>query len=109
MKGQILLALCLAVAFGGRAQDDHDNMMKLLGIRTLRPGPNGDEKAPNHANYDTALANPYPDLPDILTLRNGKKVTTAAMWWDQRRPEIACDERPEQRCRDGHEPRWRAR
>lgn len=74
-----------------RAQDDHDNMMKQLCIRALRPGPSGDDKAPNHANYDTALANPYPNLPDMLTLKNGKKVTTAAIWWDQRRPEIVED------------------
>lgn len=72
-------------------QQDHDNMMKQLGIRALRPGPSGDDKAPNHANYDTALANPYPVLPDVLTLKNGKRVTTAAMWWDRRRPEIVED------------------
>src|SRR5262249_45619151 len=41
--------------------------------------------------YDPAKANPYPDLPDVLTLKNGKKVTTAAMWWNQRRPEIVED------------------
>jgi len=91
MKGKILLALCVATTMGVRAQDDHEHMMKVLGIRSLRPGPSGDEKAPNHANYDTALANPYPNLPDILTLKNGKKVTTAAVWWDQRRPEIVED------------------
>jgi hypothetical protein len=91
MKGLILLALCLTGALCIRAQDDHDNMMKLLGIKSLRPGPSGDEKAPNHANYDTALANPYPNLPDALTLNNGKKVTTAAMWWAQRRAEIVED------------------
>jgi hypothetical protein len=91
MKGLILLALCLTGVLCVRAQDDHENMMKLLGIRSLRPGPSGDEKAPNHANYDTALANPYPNLPDVLTLNSGKKVTTAAMWWDQRRPEIVED------------------
>ena len=73
------------------AQQDHDNMMKQLGIKALRPGPSGDEKAPNHANYDEALANPYPDLPDALTLKNGKKVTTPEMWWKLRRPEIAED------------------
>ena len=73
------------------AQQDHDDMMKQLGIKALRPGPSGDEKAPNHANYDTALANPYPDLPDVLTLKNGGKVTTADMWWKQRRPEIVED------------------
>ena len=73
------------------AEQDHDNMMKQLGIKALRPGPSGDAKAPDHANYDTALANPYPDLPDVLTLKNGEKVTTADMWWKRRRPEIVED------------------
>ena len=52
-------------------------MMDQLGIKALRPGPSGNEKAPNHANYDEALANPFPNLPDVLTLKNGRKVTTA--------------------------------
>ncbi len=69
-------------------EQDHQNMMDQLGIKALRPGPSGDEKAPNHANYDPALANPYPNLPPILTLANGKPVTTPAAWWNQRRPEI---------------------
>jgi hypothetical protein len=73
------------------AEQDHQNMMDQLGIKTLREGPSGDEKAPNHANYDEALANPYPNLPDVLTLKNGQKVTTPAMWWNQRRPEIVED------------------
>ncbi|MFB0498588.1 hypothetical protein ABID99_004825 [Mucilaginibacter sp. OAE612] len=73
------------------ADHDHQYMMKQLGIKTLRNGPSGDESAPNHANYDEALANPYPDLPDALTLKNGKKVTTAEMWWKQRRPQIVKD------------------
>ena len=73
------------------AADDHANMMQQLGIKALRPGPSGDENAPNHANYDEATANPYPNLPDALTLKNGKKVTTPAIWWNQRRPEIAED------------------
>ena len=73
------------------AEQDHQNMMNQLGIKTLRPGPSGNEADPNHANYDESLANPYPNLPDVLTLNNGKKVTTAAMWWDYRRPEIAED------------------
>ena len=58
--------------------DDHQNMMDQLGIKALRPGPSGNESAPNHANYDEATANPYPNLPDVLTLKNGKKVTKAA-------------------------------
>src|SRR5687768_5621202 len=70
---------------------DHQNMMEQLGIKSLRPGPSGNENAPNHANYDESKANPYPDLPDVLTTRDGKKVTTAEMWWKQRRPEIVED------------------
>jgi hypothetical protein len=73
------------------AAEDHQNMMDQLGIKALRPGPSGNESAPNHANYDEATANPYPNLPDALTLKNGKKVTKAAVWWNQRRPEIVED------------------
>src|SRR5512145_164694 len=71
--------------------DDHRNMMEQLGIKALRPGPSGNESAPNHANYDEALANPYPNLPDPLMLANGRKVTSADVWWKQRRPEIVED------------------
>jgi hypothetical protein len=70
------------------ADQDHQNMMDQLGIKALRPGPSGDEKAPNHANYDESKANPYPNLPDPLTLNNGEKVRTVKMWWDERRPQI---------------------
>jgi hypothetical protein len=74
------------------ADQDHQNMMDQLGIKTLRPGADGFSlTVPNAANYDEAKANPYPNLPDVLTLKNGKKVTTPAMWWDQRRPEIVED------------------
>ena len=62
--------------------------MEQLGITALRPGPSGNESAPNHANYDESLANPYPNLPDALTLRSGSKVTSAETWWNERRPEI---------------------
>ena len=109
MKNNILLVLSVAAAAHVSAQQpsaaksayappvtftteqDHEDMMKQLGIKALRPGPSGDEKAPNHANYDEAQANPYPNLPDLLTLKNGKAVTTPAMWWNQRRPEIVED------------------
>lgn len=72
-------------------QQDHENMMKQLGINELRPGPSGNESDPNHANYDESLANPCPQLPDILATKNGKKVTTPEIWWKQRRPEIVED------------------
>jgi lysophospholipase L1-like esterase len=65
--------------------EDHQNMLGQLGIKALRPGPSGNEKDPNHANYDEALANPFPDLPDVLTLKSGRKVTTAAGWPERRR------------------------
>ena len=70
------------------AEQDHQNMMNQLGIKSVRPGPSGNENAPNHANYDESIANPCPQLPDILTMNNGTKVTNAEMWWKQRRPEI---------------------
>ncbi|MGD1070998.1 MAG: acetylxylan esterase [Bryobacteraceae bacterium] len=73
------------------AAEDRHNMMDQLGIKALRPGPSGNEAAPNHANYDESTANPYPNLPDALTLKNGGKVNTADLWWRQRRPEIVED------------------
>src|SRR5205814_727631 len=74
------------------AQEDHKRMMDLLGIKQLRPGASSrDPKAANAVNYDESKANPYPDLPDPLVLKNGQKVTTAEMWWKQRRPEIVED------------------
>jgi hypothetical protein len=70
------------------ADQDHQNMMDRLGIKALRPGPSGDEKASNHANYDESQANPYPNLPDPLTMNDGRKVTTARIWLELRRPEL---------------------
>lgn len=74
----------------GNSESQAD-MMKQLGITKLRPGRNSAAGTPNSANYDETKANPFPDWPDALTLKNGQKVTTAQMWWDQRRPEIAED------------------
>ena len=71
------------------AQADRQKMLDLLHIDSLRQGANGNNpQAPNAANYDESKANPYPNLPDPLVLNNGKKVTSAKMWWNQRRPEI---------------------
>jgi len=73
------------------AAEDHRNMMKQLGIQALRPGPSGNEAAPNHANYDESAANPFPNYPEILKLKDGRVVTTPKMWWNERRPEIIED------------------
>src|SRR6187402_2617078 len=70
------------------AQQASDHMLQQLGITKLRPGPSGNESAPNHANYDESLANPCPQLPDMFALNTGNKITTADEWWKQRRPEI---------------------
>lgn len=73
------------------AEDDHRNMMEQLGIRALRPGPSGKENAPNHANYDESKANPFPDCPGVLKLKDGRVVSTPEMWWKERRFEIVED------------------
>ncbi len=73
-------------------QDDHQRLMDILHITEVRRGRDGNNKdSPYYANYDESKANPYPDLPDPLTLKNGKKVTKAADWWNKRRPEIVED------------------
>jgi len=70
------------------SEQDHRNMLDQLGIKALRPGPSGNEKDRNHANYDEAKANPYGDLPDALVLNNGQKINSQEEWWKRRRPEI---------------------
>ena len=72
------------------SEQDHQRMLDLLRITALRRRPDGDPKSPNAANVDEAKVPPY-HLPDPLILKNGKKVTTAAMWGKERRPEIAED------------------
>jgi hypothetical protein len=93
----ILAAACLASlwaqpapnpAMAAATAEDHKDMMRQLGIQSLRPGPSGRPDAPNSANYDESLANPFPDYPAILTLKNGKKVNSAKIWQEKRRPEI---------------------
>jgi hypothetical protein len=81
--------------FGGNnaaTEADHQNMMNQLGIKEIRRGRDGNNpKSPNYANYDESKANPFPNLPDPLVLKDGEKVTTPDMWWNQRRPEIVED------------------
>ncbi len=73
------------------SQADRQKMMDLLNITTLRRGADGNNKqSPFYANYDESKASPYSTLPDPLVMKNGKKVTTAAMW-PARRAEIMED------------------
>jgi hypothetical protein len=71
------------------SRDDQKLMMEKLGITSMRPGRSPDTHASNAANYDEALANPFPELPDLLTTEKGKSVTSPEMWVEVRRPEIA--------------------
>ena len=73
-------------------ETDHQRLMDLLHMTTIRRGRDGNNKdSPFYANYDEAKANPYPKLPDPLVLKNGKAVKKAADWWKLRRPEIVED------------------
>lgn len=73
------------------SEQDHQRLMDMLRITSLRRGADGDPKSPNAANYDESKAGPNSKLPDPLLLKNGKPVTTANVWGDQRRAEIAED------------------
>ncbi|WP_375419804.1 hypothetical protein [uncultured Sphingomonas sp.] len=89
--GALVVAVLASTAFAAgpwSVEQDHADMMRQLGITQLRPGANGDPSAPDAANYDEAKANPYPAWPDLLKMADGRPVTTAAMWREQRRPEL---------------------
>ena len=89
--GAIIVAFFASTSFAAgpwTAEQDHADMMRQLGISQLRAGANGDPNAPDAANYDPAKANPHPIWPDLLKMADGRPVTTAAMWRQQRRPEL---------------------
>jgi hypothetical protein len=69
------------------AEQDHQRLMELLHITSLRPGPSGDPKAPDAANVDESKVPPYA-LPDPLLFKDGKRVNSGEAWWKLRRPEI---------------------
>ena len=73
------------------SEQDHQRLLDILHIDSLRPGPSGNPKAPNAANADESKATTYTTLPDPLILKSGTKVTSAKMWWKKRRPEIVAD------------------
>ena len=72
------------------AQEDHKRMMELLHIKELRRGADGNRKSERAANIDESKANPYPELPDPLTFKDGTKVTSPEQW-RKRRAEIVED------------------
>jgi (4-O-methyl)-D-glucuronate---lignin esterase len=75
-----------AIAAASAAERDRE--VKLLGITAMQPGATAyDIGKPGNANYDEAKANPYPKLPDVLLMRDGKRVKTPAQW-QKRRAEI---------------------
>jgi hypothetical protein len=70
---------------------ERDRELKLLGITAMQPPATAyDVGKPGNANYDESKANPYPDLPALLVMKDGKKVKSAAQW-PQRRKEIEAD------------------
>ncbi len=69
-------------------QQDYNNLLKMMGITSLRPGPSGTPGAPNAANSDESKATQYTSLPDPLVRNNGKTVTKPRIWRRKRLPEI---------------------
>lgn len=93
-----VLGVCLALGVSKNtsslpqqltAEQDHQRLMSLLHINSLRRGADGDPKSPNAANYDESKVDIFSKPPDALLLSNGKKVESAKVWWEKRRPEIA--------------------
>ncbi|MFC1838567.1 acetylxylan esterase [Thermodesulfobacteriota bacterium] len=68
-------------------REDHNLMMKMLGIKELRPGPSGNTDAPNAANSDESKAKKYKSLSDPLTFKDGTKVVSRDQW-EKRKLEI---------------------
>src|SRR5579871_1880088 len=64
--------------------DDHAEMMRQHGLKSIRPGPNPNDQS----TFDEATANPFKgSMPDVLTAANSAKVTRASEW-PARRKEI---------------------
>jgi hypothetical protein len=75
-----------------RTATDYANMLIQIGIRAdqLRRGPSGNPKDANAANSSEENVKPY-TLPDALTFKNGRKVSTAKDWYSIRRGELIED------------------
>jgi hypothetical protein len=75
-------------AIAQASEQDRQRMMDLLGIKELRPGVDGNGKGLHPVNYDETKADTHLPLPDPLRLADGKPVTSPAVWWSKRRPQI---------------------
>ncbi len=70
---------------------ERNRELKLLGITAMQPSATAyDIGKPGNANYDESKANPYPKLPELLVMKDGKQVKTAADW-ARRRKEIEAE------------------
>jgi hypothetical protein len=68
-------------------QAERQRIMKELKISAIPPG----AVSSSPATYNEDEANPYPNLPDPLTLKSGQKVTSASIWRNRRRAELLED------------------
>ena len=82
----MLAAQCTPVPL--TADQARQRLMDELHITSLRPGFSGSPTGPNPVNYDESKAGPPSQPPNPLVLDDGKPVTTPAMWWNERRPQI---------------------
>jgi hypothetical protein len=74
-------------AIAAASSAERDRELKLLGITAMQPGATAyDIGKPGNANYDESKANPYP-IPDLLTMKDGTRITTAVQW-QKRRTEL---------------------
>lgn len=97
LKKFTILSICILMSvtsfaqFSQRSRDsinnlsnaDHQQMMKQLGISTIRNGPSGNPNAPDAANTNEAKVLPY-FLPNPLEYNNGSKVTSPDQWLNRR-------------------------
>jgi hypothetical protein len=87
-----LVVFCAPLLGQLTAEQDRARLLGLLGLKEseMRPRPDGDPKSPHATNYDLAKANVYPNLPDPLVFKDGRKVKSAAEW-ARRAREIRAD------------------
>jgi hypothetical protein len=73
-------------AISAASAAERSRELKLLGITAIQPPATAyDIGKPGNANYDESKANPYPNLPSLMVMKDGKKVTTAAQWSARRK------------------------